>query len=639
MSEKLSNTEIILLDRINQLIDENLDNHSFASDTICKELGISRSQLFRLVKDYSQVSISIYIRQRKLLHAKNLLDNTDLKISEITYKIGIDSPQSFSKYFTDVYGISPTEYRKNKLKTESKEGLVVNETENKLPATLIPKLQSNNYRYYGIGVILFLLGIGIYFFQNKAKENSLSTENVAENSDNSIVILPFKNLGSPETAYFADGLMGQVHSSLTLLENLKVISKNSSQLFKGSKKTIKQIANELQVAYILDGTVSHADKKVIVSIELIKASEDRTVWSKSFDGETKEVFAFMNKVAEEIAKELNLKLSASQTKSIEKQPTESVVAYNEYLQGIELIKTRKREKLEAGIVKFERAIALDPKFADAYAAKASVYFIMTGFNFINPKLSVKLAEKDALDAIRLDEKNGTAYAVLAGCYQIQHKWEQAITTFQIALKHSPNDALINYWYGLALRSLGAFDSAIKYGKKAADLDPLTVITYTGYINSCSFAGKFDLAKKAIDEKELIFNEHFMYFFARGTYYLCKEDYKQAIKEFQKVDSMSKDNTATYAITFCQAKLGERAAPLNFISVQPKTSTGYRNMAYAYAGLGDKDNCLKYLNLLTQEDILPNYVMVDPYFKLLHGDKRFNDLLLKFGLLNAKIDVE
>ena len=114
MSEKLSNIEIVLIDKINQLIDENLDNQSFSSDTICKELGLSRSQLFRLVKDSSDLSISLYIRQRKLQKAKELLVNSELKISEITYAVGIDFPQSFSKYFTETYGVSPTEYRKNK---------------------------------------------------------------------------------------------------------------------------------------------------------------------------------------------------------------------------------------------------------------------------------------------------------------------------------------------------------------------------------------------------------------------------------------------------------------------------------------------------------------------------------------------
>lgn len=642
MSVNLNNTELAQLERINQLIDENLNNQLFSSDFICKELAISRSQLFRLVKENSQLSITLYIRQRKMLHAQELLDNSDLKISEIAYKIGIDSPQSFSKYFTDTHGISPTEYRKNKDKPTKVEKPPI--VEPPIPAKTFverPEIAKPKSRVVLIlgGLLMILIGTGIYWKVLNNKRTANSPENYKQLEEASIAILPFKNLGSSEKNYLVDGLMGQVHSALTSLEKLKVISKNSSLLLKESKKTIPQIANDLGVAYILGGSVTQAANKVIVNIELIKAKEDRTVWSKNFEGDTKDVLVFMNQVAERVAEELNQKLSSSDTKKMEQLPTENIAAYNEYLQGLELVKTRKKDKMEAGLQRFDDAIALDAKFADAYSAKASAYYIMMGFDYIHPKTGLKLAEKAALDAIRLDEKNGTAYAVLAGCYHIQYKWEQAMTTFQIALQHSPNDALINYWFGLMLRNLGAFDAAIKYGKKAANLDPLNVMTYTGYINTCSYAGKVELAQKELDEKQLIFNEHFMYYYSRGTFYLAKKDYKKALKEYMKVDSMNKTGVGGHAIAYCQAKLGDKQSVLKFIATQPNDEVGLSNKAYAYAGLGDKEQTFKCLNLLAEQDIFLNYFKIDSKFDFLHSDPRYQNLLKKFGLLNVKINTD
>lgn len=632
MSEKLSNTEIVLLDKINQLIDDNLGNQSFSSDTICKEFGLSRSQLYRLIKESSDLSIALYIRQRKLQKGKELLVNSNLKISEITYAVGIDSPQSFSKYFTETYGISPTEYRKNKDKVivQNANQIIDNEpiTENHTPR------KSFNKNWLWVIPILLILLSSIYFFQkNNAPNNQLDT-------DNSIAILPFKNIENLDNAFFAEGLMEQVYSSLTSIKKLRVISKNSSSQFKDSPKTIPQIANELQVTYILDGTIKQVDSKLLVSIELVKAREDKTIWIKSFDAETNDVIGITNKITKEIVEVLREQLSDIDTKQSNKIQTENTEAYNEYLQGRQLLATRTKEKMIASLEKMDKAIALDPNFADAYASKASAYFSLGNLNYISLDSSFRMAEREALEAIRIDVANAEAYGLLAAIYRDQHKWEQANTTFQIALRCNPNNAQVNYWYSLMLRSVGMLDEALEYSTKALSLDPLSPVILGGHIRNCSYSNNFGLVKEAIKKGELLFNDSYLFYWGTGYHYLHIKDYPKALADLTKAQKLNPTvKGVNAAIAYTQACMGQDAAAKTYLATLPNIPDNYTYFAMVYAGLKNKENSFKYLKQMAALKQIPTDIKVSPFFRYLDSDKRFEELLKRFGLLDVKFEVE
>ncbi|MER0442432.1 helix-turn-helix domain-containing protein [Emticicia sp. W12TSBA100-4] len=632
MSEKLSNTEVVLLDKVNQLIDDNLGNESFSSDTICKEFGLSRSQLFRLIKESSDLSISLYIRQRKLQKARDLLVNSELKISEITYAVGIDSPQSFSKYFTESYGVSPTEYRKNKDKmtVQYNSQDIYNKV---LVESHVSTKTFNKNWLWGIPILLVLFS-SIYFFQkNNAIDNQTTT-------DNSIAILPFKNIGNIDNAFFADGLVEQVHSSLTLLKKLRVISKNSSSQFKDSQKTIPQIASELQVAYILDGTIKQAGSKILVSIELVKAREDKTIWIKSFEAETNDVIGITNKITKEIIEVLREQLSDIDTQQSNKIQTENTEAYNEYLQGRQLLATRTKEKMIASLEKMDKAIALDPSFADAYASKAGVYFSLGNLNYINLDSSFRMAEQEALEAIRIDVANAEAYGLLAAIYRDQHKWEQANTTFQIALRCNPNNAQVNYWYSLMLRSLGMLDEALAYSTKALLLDPLSPVILGGHIRNCSYAKRIDLVNEAIKKGKLLFNDSYLFYWSTGYHYLDIKDYPKAFSDLTKAKQLNPTvKGIEAAIAYTQACMGQDVAAKNYLTTLANIPDNYTYFAMVYAGLKDKENSFKYLEQMAALKQIPTDIKVSPFFKSLKGDKRFDELLKRFGLHDVKVEVE
>lgn len=634
--------EKTVLEHVDKLIDENMEKSDFSIDEICLEVGISRSQLFRLTKQQTDLSISRYIRRHRLLKGKELLDTTELRIVEITYKVGLDSPQSFSKFFMEEFGITPSEYRKNKA-NEDKEAL----SSPDIPASNLTDLQpiqknkTNRFSFkkpqlLGFAFTAFtVLTVGFYFWQPTRTVTSATSPE----SELSIAVLPFKNTDMPEASLLAEGLTEQIHTSLTTFENLKVISKNSTQLFSNTGKTIPQIASELHVGYILDGAITQSGEYMSVNVELVKATEDKVVWAKNYQGKAKEVIAFINKSAEEITNELTQELTQKLAPPPNQVPTDNVEAYQEYLKGKQLMLTRTQEKLEAAIGRFDRAIALDPNFAEAYAYKASAFHILGNSAFIENQLSIRMAENNALTAIRIDAKNGTAYAVLANVYRQQNKWEQAVTTYKIALKYSPNDAQINYWYSITLRAIGEFDKAIQYSTKAIALDPLYPTLLFGHIGNCSYAGKFKLAQKSIQEGKALFSNYYMYYYVMGFYYINLGNYQAALKEFKTADSMNPSMKPIESyLAFCQAKLGQKAAVKTYLASLTPTPDNYDGFAIAYAGLNDKEQCFHYLQLSAAQGHLPEYFKVSPFFTFLHNDRRFNELLQPFGLLDFKIPI-
>jgi adenylate cyclase len=618
-------------EKLDGFIDGNLENADYSIKELCEDLGYSRSQLFRLVKERSGLSPSLYIRQRRLLRAKALLADTDWRIAEITDKVGLDSQQTFTKYFTQEFGVSPTEYRKNLPHQPATDAPA---TEPPIPAAAeevtpgSPGTASSRKRTALLAGLLLMVAGGYFAFY---KNPPVIISGVFENS---IAILPFR---SPETegiALLADGLTGQVHSSLAGVQHLKVISRTSSELFINSQKTIPQMAAELGVDYILVGTVTQVDQKVRVNVELIKAAEDRTLWAQNYEGGEKELLAFMNSVARRITLTLDQPLTDSESRKLDRLPTDNLDAFREYQLGKQLMLSRQDKKLLASIERFDRAIALDPDFADAYAYKASAYFLLGSDNFMDLNTSIRLSEQNALTAIRLDGENGLAYATLANGYRQLNRWEQAITTYQIALKHTPNDAQINYWYSISLRALGQFDEAIRYGNRALTLDPLYPTIVAGHVGNFSYAGRFDEARQLIQESEPLLDKFYMYYYVRAFYYLNRGEHRPALREFTKSDSLNPGfQLVEVFMLYCRTQLGERAPAEARLRALTDIPDHYVYKAILYAGLRDRENCLRYLELGVPLGIAPEYLKISPLFRFLHGDARFQEILRQLGLLD------
>ncbi len=630
----MHNIEKEQFDTFLALLDQNLENPAYSITDWCQELEISRSQLSRIVKDQSGLTLPLYIRQFRLQKATVLLENTDLRIVEITDAVGIDSPQTFTKYFTQEYGMSPTEYRKRAfVQLHDVAGPPAmaappdgqEETEEEVPTDFTGRFRFPVRRVALLGgLVLGMVAWGAFLKLRPASQTA---------ADQSVAILPFRVGNDAVTARISQGLFDQVYASLASVQSLAVISKNSSGLFQDSTKSIPAIAADLKVSHVLVGSVTRQQGTLHVSLELVKADGNRTVWAGSFDGTHGQAMSFMNSVARQVTVELDQKLSTDESRRMDRLPTRNIQAYNEYLRGVQLMKSRNEEKLLAGIRYFDRALALDPLFADALANKGLAYYLLGSDDHMELFVSIRLAEQNALAAIRIDEDNGLAYATLANGYRQLNKWEEALTTYEIALKYSPNDAVINYWYSLTLRSLGRFDEAIRYGDRALTLDPLYPTIMAGQVGNYSYAGRFDEAWQLIRDNEPLMDEFFMYYYVRAFYYLNRQDPQQALREFTKCDSLNPGiKTITMFSLYCRARLGERAPAEAQLRLLTDIPDHYVSKAILYAGLRDADRCLHYLEIGAQFGIAPEYLKISPLYSFLQGNPRFQEVLRQLGLV-------
>jgi TolB-like protein/AraC-like DNA-binding protein len=632
--------EMGLIERFNEIIDNHLNSQSFDIDEICRELGTSRSQLYRHIKEHSQLSTSLYIRKRKLAKARELLESSDMKTAEIAYHLGIDSPQNFSKYFSQEFGISPTAYRKKIVEEKS------NTPEQKLdtvnnPSALPPLLDGDIYKkksaykpfaglkyvYGGIGVLSLLFMT--YYFLWRSESDGGSVFGFRRNS---IAIMPFKNMGAPETAYYCEGIADQIQGTLSLNEQLKVISTTSSGKYRNSNKLIPQIAKELGVNYILEGSVFESNNKIRINIGLVSVSDDRTVWTKSYDGDTQDLFSYLSNVSREVAKELGQKLSPETRKKLNKVPTTSAAAYKEYLQGSQLVASRQKDRLEESIVRFSNAIEFDPDFADAYASRGHAYYLMGESAFIDEQQSFKMAEQNSLTAIRLDTENALAYANLGNIYRAQYKWEQAKTAYEIALKCNPNEAVVNYWLSLLLRSTGDLKNAIQYSAKATELDPLDHVIFGGHITNCVFGGELQRVEKSIEEGKVLFNDSFVYHWGLSHYYSARQDYHGALESITKALQLNPGIRSTrFLQAYYQGKTGQVETANAYLNNLPDLPENYIARATVYAGLKDQQQSILYLQKAADLGMIPTDVKVSPIFDIHKNSELFKAILQKFNL--------
>lgn len=623
-----------LIERLDRLIDENLDDPQFSIDTICQTLGVSRSQLHRSLKSHSPLSTSLYIRQRRLLKAKYLLQTTDLRISEICDLVGMGNPQNFSTYFTEEFGSNPSEFRRYEPETvdvPTSEGVLQPAPAmpvEEIRAHQTPAWTSRRWQYgrFMIGLLL-LVGVGllVWFYTQPAKR----TEQPGRLS---IAILPFTNLGPPDTNPACDGIMDDVHTSISVINTLNVISRSSSDKYRSTTRSIWQIGDELQVANLLKGSVLKIGDQIQIKVELLDTQEDIRIWGNTYSAAYRDIFKLTDQIVRDVAGQLERKPTPTEATKIDRLPTRNLEAYGEYIKGKHLMLARTPEKLRASVEKFDHAIALDTTFADAYVARAAAYLIMSDFGGIDKQEGLKQSESNTLKAIRLDATNGTAYGVLANLYRMQNKWEQALLTFQIALKHSPNDAQTNFWYGIALRSIGRFEESIRYETRAVTLNPLYPAALIGLISTCSNAGRHDLALKAIQDGELLFNDNYMYHYARSFYHLTLGEKVQAVAAMRVSDSLSHSikGISSYRL-YLRGQTLPRTSFLTELQRIPSTPENYYDLAFAYAGLADKEQCLRYLQLAVDHDRAPDYLKVTPQFTFLHNDPRFTRILRQCNL--------
>src|SRR5882724_783446 len=315
-------------------------------------------------------------------------------------------------------------------------------------------------------------------------------------SNKSIAVLPFDNLsGDPQNAYFSEGVQDEILTRLAKIAELKVISRTSTQRFKSAPNDLRQIAQQLGVANILEGSVQKANDQVRVNVQLINALTDAHLWADTYDRKLTDIFGVETEIAKTVADVLQAKLTGSEQHVIAARPTENTEAHQLYLKGRFFWNKRTGGDLKKSIEYFEQAIAVDPNYALAYAGVADGYVWLPGYTAGTPRDCYPKAAAAAKKALELDDTLAEARTSLAlAIWLYNFDASQAIREFQRAIELNPNYAIAHQQYGNnTLSALGRFDDAIAEGKRAVELDPLSLVINTDMGVDYYYARRYDEA--------------------------------------------------------------------------------------------------------------------------------------------------
>ena len=409
------------LNKITELIQENIADERFGVSELAREVGMSRSNLLRKVKKLSRLSVSQFIRQVRLKAAMEMLRQTSLNVSEVSFKVGFASTSYFIKCFRDYYGYPPGEVG-NRENTESQRGNVgTGKTRRWVWAA-------------GLGLAGLLLAAGLYaVLKPKSGKN--------EELEKSIAVLPFINDSNDSTnVYIINGLMEAILNNLQKVQDLRVISRTSVERYRGVAKTIPEMANELNVNYFVEGSGQKIGDQILLNIQLIEAQTDKHLWTEQYRREAKDIFELQAEVARNIADKIEAIITPEEAEQIDKPPTDNLVAYDHFLKGRELLNTGDPAYFKEAIAQFETAIENDPEFARAYAGIAITYYFLDLFHA--EKKYTMLINNFADKALLLEDKLPQGYIAKAMYYMNNNAYEEAVPYLEKALEYNPNSALV-----------------------------------------------------------------------------------------------------------------------------------------------------------------------------------------------------
>jgi len=513
------------------------------------------------------------------------------------------------------------------------EGIKRTETADALPVSTRSKKYGWVYVVIvGVAVSIGLFFLGRYTVSNGAPRQSEATRGTAAKS---IAVLPFDNLSrDPDNAYFAEGVQDEIITRLARVADLKVISRTSTQHFKSAPENLPQIAKQLGVTNILEGSVQRVADQVRVNVQLINALTDEHLWADTYDRKLTDIFAVESEIAQAVAQALQATLTGSEKNSIVKKPTENPEAYELYLKGRFFWNKRTGVDLRKAIEYFQQAIAKDPSYALAYAGVADSYLLLPNYGGISTQESIAQARPAVTSALELDDSLAEAHASASLVDTLELHLDRAIKELERAIQLKPNLATAHHWLGLNYMSLGHFDQAIAEEKRALELDPLSLIINADFGWVFFNARRYDEAEAQVRKTLEMDANFFLAHFYLGCVLKLKGRFAQAITEFQKAFDLNHDLYALAMLGQTYGRNGQREEARQVLAqlnqeAQSRYVAPYA-LALALLGLGENERALAELERAYQTHDT-NYLFViktDPLLDDLRGDPRFEALVQK-----------
>jgi len=453
----------------------------------------------------------------------------------------------------------------------------------------------------------------------------------------SVAILPFINLsGEAEQDYFADGMTEALISNLGKIKALRVISRTSVMTYKKARKPLPEIARELDVNAIVEGSVLRAGDRVRITVTLIDAATDRHLWVESYERDIHDILTLQGELARAIATEVQVELTPREHSNVMAAHPVNPRAYGAYLKGRYFWNMRTPKGFEKAERQFLTSIGHDPGYAPAYVGLADTYYLQANYGLIPSDEATAKAKKYLTRALKLDDALSEAHVALAVNLSQEWDWRGAREEFDRAIKLNPGYATAHHFYALYLTTQRRQAEALVEIKRAQELDPLSpiIITHTGWIYYCQ--GEYD---KAIAEcrKALELAPHFSAAYLwMGMTYTQKAMFEEAAASLNNMLPTWSGNTRRLSLLgHIYALAGQRSKALAILEKIMATASEDDDVAYDVAlihlGLNNKEKALDWLDRAYEgRNAMLAWTNVMPIFDSLRAEPRFKDLSMRLG---------
>jgi TolB-like protein/DNA-binding winged helix-turn-helix (wHTH) protein/Tfp pilus assembly protein PilF len=455
----------------------------------------------------------------------------------------------------------------------------------------------------------------------------------------SLAVMPLENLSSDASQdYFADGMTDELITNLGQISALRVISRTSVMTYKGIRKPLAEIARELDVQAVVEGSVVRSGDHVRITAQLIRVPADERIWGGSYDGDLRDTLALQSEVAQAIAEQIKATLSRQEQAALEKSKAVNPQAYEAYLKGRYFWNKRTGDGLKKAINFFSRAIAQDPAYAEAYSGLADSYALAGDWEYgvLPPQEAFTQARAAATQALALDDSLGEAHTSLAFALDLYAwDWAAAEKEYKRAIELNPGYATTHQWYAFHLLEMGRNSEGIFELRKAESLDPLSLIISADVADALCIAHLYDESVQQ-SKKTLEMDPDFaVAHYELGQAFEQKHMHDEAIAEFQRAIALSGHTGAFDSnLAYAYAVSGRTEAALQIVqdlqARHDQNPSADANIALIYVGLGDRDQAMIWLNKAYEARFNPS-ILLRPAFDLLRSDARFKDLRRRIGL--------
>jgi TolB-like protein/Flp pilus assembly protein TadD len=454
-----------------------------------------------------------------------------------------------------------------------------------------------------------------------------------------LAVLPLENISNDASQdYFADGMTDELITHLGQISAIRVISRTSAMTYKNARKPLAEIARELNVDAVVEGSVLHSGERVRIAAQLIEVPADKQIWAESYEGDFRDTLTLQSRVARSIAAQIRATLNRQEQVALDNSKAVNPDAYEAYLKGRYFLNKRTGDGLRTAVEYFKRAIESDSNYAEAHSGLADAYALSGDWKYgvLSPQEAFPKAKAAATRALALDESLGEAHASLAYALDLYGwDWEAAETEYKRAIKLNVGYATAHQWYSWHLLMMGRNSEAIAELREAESLDPLSLIISADVADALSVGHRFDEAEQQA-RKTLQLDPNF----AVGHYELGqaleqKQMHDQAIAEFKKAIEISGHSGAFDSnLGYAYAASGRTEEATKIVKDlegrHDQNPSLDADIALIYVGLGDQDQAISWLNK-GYEGRFKASILLRPAFDPLRSDARFKELLHRIGL--------